>query len=82
MAGFPLLALRWPDDNCGAMLIVCMVLFSGRWQPLEVDGAINLLQEMSIPGSLPGASVRSVSPRNAAEASGTGRVAARCHSHS
>jgi hypothetical protein len=33
------------------------------WNMAEVDGAINLLQEMSIPGALPGASV---SPRKAA----------------
>jgi hypothetical protein len=43
------------------------------WNMAEVDGAVNLLQEMSIPGSLPGASVRSVSPREAAAASGAGR---------
>jgi len=31
------------------------------WNMAEVDGAINLLQEMSIPGSMLGASVRSIS---------------------
>jgi hypothetical protein len=43
------------------------------WNMAEVDGAINLLQEMSIPDTVPGASVPSVSPRKAAGASGAGR---------
>jgi hypothetical protein len=42
------------------------------WNMAEVDGAINLLQEMSIPDSLPGASVPS-SPRKATGASAAGR---------
>jgi hypothetical protein len=43
------------------------------WNMAEVDGAINLLQEMSIPGSVPGASVPAVSPRKAAGASAAGQ---------
>jgi hypothetical protein len=43
------------------------------WNMAEVDGAINLLQEMSIPEAVPGASVPSVSPRKAAGASAAGR---------
>jgi hypothetical protein len=43
------------------------------WNMAEVDGAINLLQEMSIPDSLPGASVRPVSPRKASGASAAGQ---------
>jgi hypothetical protein len=43
------------------------------WNMAEVDGAINLLQEMSIPGSVPDASVRPVSPRNAAGGSAAGQ---------
>jgi hypothetical protein len=39
------------------------------WNMAEVDGAINLLQEMSIPYSMTGASVRPVSPRKPAEVS-------------
>ena len=43
------------------------------WNMAEVDGAINLLQEMSIPDSLPGASVSPVSPRKATGTSTAGR---------
>src|ERR1017187_8343138 len=43
------------------------------WNMAEVDGAINLLQEMSIAGSVPDASVRPASPRKAAGASGGGQ---------
>jgi hypothetical protein len=43
------------------------------WNMAEVDGAINLLQEMSIPDSLPGASVSPVSPRKADGTSTAGR---------
>jgi hypothetical protein len=43
------------------------------WNMAEVDGAINLLQEMSISDAVPGASVPSVSPRKTAGASAAGR---------
>jgi hypothetical protein len=43
------------------------------WNMAEVDGAINLLQEMSIPDSVPDASVRPMSPRNAVRASAAGQ---------
>ena len=43
------------------------------WNMAEVDGALNLLQEMSIPYSLPDASVPSVSPGKAVGASAGGQ---------
>jgi hypothetical protein len=43
------------------------------WNMAEVDGALNLLREMSIPDSVPGASVPSVSPREATGAAAAGR---------
>ena len=42
------------------------------WNMSEVDGAINLLQEMSIPGSMPGAALHSV-PGKSVGAAASGR---------